>query len=187
VACVGWLAIEREAGRRSVSAASLPQYISAVLVVAKSFFDGQEALTAGRIPILKALLRAYWQWEARSFPRLTHRSGLPADIIQAFLGKRHAVGRARGDTGFSGGNPFLRAGKTRIARHVTTRGEHYAHSSKDDRSAGVSEGQGITARGAGNVRTDRPCYLTITHRPVAEVDWSAACARFAHRLARRWK
>jgi hypothetical protein len=83
VAYVGWLAIEREAGRRSVSAASLPQYISAVRVVAKSFFDGQEALTAGRMPILQALLRAYGQWEARSFPRLTHRGGVPADIIQA--------------------------------------------------------------------------------------------------------
>jgi hypothetical protein len=103
------------------------------------------------------------------------------------LGKRHAVGRARGDTGCSGSNPCLRAGTTRIVRHVTTCGEHYAHSSKDDRSAGVSKGQGITARGAGNVRTDRRCYLTIAHRPVAEVDWPAACARFALRLARRCK
>jgi hypothetical protein len=41
VAYVGWLSIEREVGRRSVSSASLPQYISAVRVVAKSFFDGQ--------------------------------------------------------------------------------------------------------------------------------------------------
>jgi site-specific recombinase XerC len=79
----GWLAIEREAGRRSVSTASLPQYISAVRVVAKLFFDGQEALTAGRMPILKALLRSYGQWEARSIPRLTHRGGVSADIIQA--------------------------------------------------------------------------------------------------------
>jgi hypothetical protein len=55
---VGWLAIEHEAGMRPVSAASLPQYISAVRVVVKSFFDGQEALTAGRMPILKALLSA---------------------------------------------------------------------------------------------------------------------------------
>jgi site-specific recombinase XerC len=54
-----------------------------VRVVAKSFFDGQEALTAGRMLILQALLRAYGQWEARSFPRLTHRGGVPADIIQA--------------------------------------------------------------------------------------------------------
>jgi hypothetical protein len=57
VSYVGWLAIKREAGRRSVSAASLPQYISAVRDVAKSFFDGQDALTAGRMPILQALLR----------------------------------------------------------------------------------------------------------------------------------
>jgi hypothetical protein len=51
-AYVGWLAIEREAGRRSVSAASLPQYLSAVRVVAQSFFDGQEALTSSSMPIL---------------------------------------------------------------------------------------------------------------------------------------
>jgi hypothetical protein len=72
-----------DAGRRSVAAASLPQYISAVRVVAKSFFDCQEALTASRMPILQSLLRAYRQWEARSFPRLTRRGGIPADIIQA--------------------------------------------------------------------------------------------------------
>jgi hypothetical protein len=35
VAYVGWLAIQRDAGRKSVSAASLPQYISAVRVVEK--------------------------------------------------------------------------------------------------------------------------------------------------------
>jgi hypothetical protein len=81
VAYVVWLATEREAGRRSVSAASLPPYISAVCVAAKSYFDGQEALTAGRMPILQALLRAYGHWKARSFPRLTHRGGVPADII----------------------------------------------------------------------------------------------------------
>jgi hypothetical protein len=52
VAYVGCLVIDREAGSSSVSAASLPQYISAVRVVAKSFFDGQEPLTAGSIPIL---------------------------------------------------------------------------------------------------------------------------------------
>jgi hypothetical protein len=67
VAYVGWLAIERETGRRSVSAASLPQNISAMSVVAKLFFHGQEALNAGRIPFLQELLSAYGQWEARSF------------------------------------------------------------------------------------------------------------------------
>jgi hypothetical protein len=83
VTYVGWLAIEREAGRRSVSAASLPRYISAVLVVAKSFSDCQEALTAGRMPILQAFLREYGKWVARLFPRLTHSDGVSADIIQA--------------------------------------------------------------------------------------------------------
>jgi integrase len=51
--------------------------------VAKSFFDSQEALTAGRMPIFQALLPAYNQWESMSFPRPTHRGGVPADIIQA--------------------------------------------------------------------------------------------------------
>jgi hypothetical protein len=73
------------------------------------------------------------------------------------LGKLHAVGRACGNTGCSGGRPYLRAETTRIVRHVTTRGEHYAHGSKDDHLAGVSERQGITARGAGNVRSDMSC------------------------------
>jgi hypothetical protein len=44
-----------------VQPASLPLYISAVGVVPKSFFDRQKALIAGRMPILKALLRAYKQ------------------------------------------------------------------------------------------------------------------------------
>jgi hypothetical protein len=83
VAYVEWLAIEREAGRRSVSAASLPQCISAVRVVAKSFLDGQEALTAGCMPILQALLEEYGQWAARSFPRLAYQGGISADIIHA--------------------------------------------------------------------------------------------------------
>jgi hypothetical protein len=47
VAYVGWLEMERESGRRSVSAASLPQYLSAVCVVAKSVFDSQGGLTSG--------------------------------------------------------------------------------------------------------------------------------------------
>jgi hypothetical protein len=54
-----------------------------VRVVAKSFFDGQEALTAGRILMPQALLRAYGQWEAWSFPRLTNRGRVSANIIQA--------------------------------------------------------------------------------------------------------
>jgi hypothetical protein len=36
-------------------------HFAAVRVVTKSFFDGQEALTAGRMPILQGLLRAYGQ------------------------------------------------------------------------------------------------------------------------------
>jgi hypothetical protein len=39
------------------------------------------------MPILQALLREYGQWEARSLLRLTHRGGVPADIIQAIRAK----------------------------------------------------------------------------------------------------
>jgi hypothetical protein len=94
------------------------------------------------------------------------RNGVPAPDTSRWrscrhhpshLGKRHAFGSARGDTGCSDGHPCLRAGTTRIVHHVTTSGEHYAHSSKGDRSACVSEMQVITARGDGNVRTDRSC------------------------------
>jgi hypothetical protein len=73
------------------------------------------------------------------------------------LGIRHAVARARGDTGCSGSHSLLRAGTTRIVRHVTTRVIHFVNSSKDDRLSGVGERQGITARGAGNLRADRSC------------------------------
>jgi hypothetical protein len=55
VAYVGWLEMEREVGRVSLSAASLPQYLSAVRVVAKSVFEIQGRLNAGPIPILQAL------------------------------------------------------------------------------------------------------------------------------------
>jgi hypothetical protein len=56
------MAGHRAGGGEEVSVGCpLPQYISAVRVVAKSFFDGQEGLTANRMPILQALLRAYGQ------------------------------------------------------------------------------------------------------------------------------
>jgi hypothetical protein len=109
------------------------------------------------MPILQALLRAYGQLEARLFLCLTHPDGVLADVIQSHLGQRHAVERARGDAVCSLGRPCSRAGTTGIVRHVTARGDHCAHSGKYDRSIGVSERQGITARGAGDVRTDRVC------------------------------
>jgi hypothetical protein len=80
VAYVGWLAKEREAGRRSVSADSLPQYITAARFVARSLFGGDTATTT--MPLLRALQRAYSKWEAQKYPSLTHRGGVPADIVQ---------------------------------------------------------------------------------------------------------
>jgi hypothetical protein len=79
---VGWLAIEREA-RGGQCRWHHCHSTFQLRVVAKSFFDGQEALTASSIPILQALMRAYGQRKARSFPRLTNRGGVLADIIQA--------------------------------------------------------------------------------------------------------
>jgi hypothetical protein len=92
------------------------------------------------------------------------RKVIPApDTSQWRIGRRnpshltqhHAVGRARGDTEYSGGHYCLPAGTTRIIRHVTTSEENYAHSRKNDCSTGVSERQVINARGAGKARADR--------------------------------
>jgi hypothetical protein len=87
VAYVGWLAQEREAGRRSVSAGSLPQYLTAARTVARSLFGGDTART--RMPLLSALHRAYVKWKAEKYPSLTHRGGMPADIVQAIWS--HAI------------------------------------------------------------------------------------------------
>jgi hypothetical protein len=81
VAYVGWLAQEREAGRRSVSSGSLPQYLTAARTVTRSLFGGDTATT--KMPLLSALQRAYAQWEAEKYPSLTHRGGIPADVVQA--------------------------------------------------------------------------------------------------------
>jgi hypothetical protein len=80
VAYVGWLAQEREAGHRSVSAGSLPQYLTAARTVARSLFGGDTAMTT--MPLLGALQRAYSKREAEKYPSLTHRGGVPADIVQ---------------------------------------------------------------------------------------------------------
>jgi hypothetical protein len=80
--------MEREAGRRSVSVKSLPQYLSAIQEASRTIFtpdmpsDDRPMFMA----ILQALVRAYAHWEAQSFPQLTHRGGLPADVIQASWG-----------------------------------------------------------------------------------------------------
>jgi hypothetical protein len=87
VAYVGWLAQESEAGRRSVSAGSLPQYLTALRTVAHSLFGGDTATTT--MPLLSALQRAYSKWEAEKFSSLSHRGGVPADIVQAIWS--HAI------------------------------------------------------------------------------------------------
>jgi hypothetical protein len=81
VAYVGWLAQEREAGRRSVSAGSFPQCLTAACTVARSLFGGDTVTTT--MPLLSALQHACAKWEAEKYPSLSHRGGVPADIIQA--------------------------------------------------------------------------------------------------------
>jgi hypothetical protein len=85
---VRWLAKECKGGRRSVSAKSLPQYLSAVRVVSRAILnpDMPSEDRSMSMPILQALIRVYAQWEAQSFPQLTHRGGVPADVIQAVWG-----------------------------------------------------------------------------------------------------
>jgi hypothetical protein len=80
---MGWLAPEREAGRRSVISGSLPQYLTAARTVARSLFGSDTATTT--MPLLSALQHAYSKWEAEKYPSLTHRGGVPADIVQAIL------------------------------------------------------------------------------------------------------
>jgi hypothetical protein len=87
VAFVGWLAQEREAGRRSVSAGSLPQYLTAARTFARSLFGSDTETTT--MPLLSALQRAYAKWEAENYPSVTHRGRAPADIVQAIWS--HAI------------------------------------------------------------------------------------------------
>jgi hypothetical protein len=83
-----WLAMEREAGQRSVSAKSLPQYLPAVRFLSRAIFtpDMPSEDRPMSMPILQAPIRAYAQWEAQSFSQLTHHGGVPADVIQAVWG-----------------------------------------------------------------------------------------------------
>jgi hypothetical protein len=169
VAYVGWLAMERETGKWSLSAASFAHYLSDVRVAAKSFVDSQEALTAGIMFILQALVREYRQRDARSFPCLTHCGGVSPYVVKVIwanamkLAERVMIRDAAA---------VILDYVLGLVRHDTTRGEHYARSGKDDRSTGVSERQGIAARGNGN--TDKSCFLTIAHRLVADADCSKA-------------
>jgi hypothetical protein len=136
------------------------------------------------------------QWEARSIPRLTHRSGVQADIIQAIWANAmqseervmiwdaaavilaNVLGLRESSVMSLSAKKITHTAAKMTVRLVLVKGKAIRHA-----VLATYARTGV----AGNVRTDRRCYLTIAHRPVAEVDWSAACARFALRLARRWK
>jgi hypothetical protein len=41
------------------------------------------------MPLISALQRAYYKWEAEKYPSRIHRGGVPADIVQAIWS--HAI------------------------------------------------------------------------------------------------
>jgi len=89
VAFVGWLAVERERGRRSVGSSSIPQYISAVRQM-------QLLLTGTPVPsypMMVHVLRGYARWEEAKYPKQDVRCGVPASVVQRVwgLGMRSAT------------------------------------------------------------------------------------------------
>ena len=78
IAFIGWVASEREAGRRSVSAASLPQYLSAVRQMHLAVIG--EAVPS--FPMVWHVIRGFRKWEEANFPQRTVRAGVPASIVQ---------------------------------------------------------------------------------------------------------
>ena len=78
IAYIGWLANEREAGRRNVSSSSIPQYPSAVRYMRIN-------LTSDPVPdypFLSNVLRGYRRWEGAKLPKVDHRLGIPAGVMQ---------------------------------------------------------------------------------------------------------
>ena len=75
---VGWLGVEREAGRRSVGSASIPQYLSAVRQM-------QLLLTGVPVtpyPMMVHVLRGYRRREELNFPQQTVRCGIRATLLK---------------------------------------------------------------------------------------------------------
>jgi hypothetical protein len=78
LAYIGWLADEKDAGRRSVAPSSLAQYLSAVRVMHQSI--------TGRpppdMPMVSVAVRAYGHWFEEDTPR-SPRLGVPAHVVLA--------------------------------------------------------------------------------------------------------
>lgn len=90
VGFIGWLALEREAGRRNVSSTSIPQYLSA----ARQMQIALTGLAPPQFPFVKHAHRAYKKWEEEDFPKLEVRMGITADVVQRiwYLGMTEHAG-----------------------------------------------------------------------------------------------
>ena len=74
VSFMGWLAAEREAGRRAVSSTSIPQYLSAVRQMQRHALG----VAVPDFPLVTDVARAYARWEDDKFPQLEVSCGAPA-------------------------------------------------------------------------------------------------------------
>lgn len=78
IAFIGWLTMEREGGRRSVSSASIPQYLNAVRQMQLATM-GYEVPP---YPLVNVVIRGYTRWEEEKFPQQEVRCGVPASVVQ---------------------------------------------------------------------------------------------------------
>jgi hypothetical protein len=76
LAYIGWLADEKDAGRRSVAPTSLTHYLSAIRVMHQSI-TGQ---SLGDMPMVAVASRAYGHWYEEDAPRML-RLGVPAHTV----------------------------------------------------------------------------------------------------------
>lgn len=82
ISFIGWLAMERESGRRSVSSKSIPQYLSAV----RQMQQVTLGVSVPNYPLLKAVIRGYTKWEEANFPLREVRCGISASVVQRIWG-----------------------------------------------------------------------------------------------------
>lgn len=78
ISFVGWIASEREAGRRRISAVSIPQYLSAVRQMQLVL----HGTAVPAFPFVWHVLRAYKRWEEQNYPQTAVRCGVPASVMK---------------------------------------------------------------------------------------------------------
>lgn len=81
----GWLKSERRAERRRITAALVPQYLSAVRQM-HLLYVGSEFPP---FPFADLVLRSYKKWETDLFPSKTVLVGASAEVIQQVLAPRY--------------------------------------------------------------------------------------------------